>query len=79
MDLIINILGIAGLLLVGGSVLLEELNKLDKNHHTFAIMNVTGSILLFINAIYFKVTLFAVLNGFLILVGSYGMYKVYKK
>jgi uncharacterized membrane protein len=71
--------GIFGVLLIGTAFILEVFNKLHKNHHSFALMNLTGSFLLFLYSYYNKVWLFVILNGLLVIVGIYGYYKSLKK
>ncbi len=79
LDIIITILGISGVLAIALNFILEISNKLDKDHHFFALINLYGSIMLGLYSLYFKVWLFVVLNAFLVFVGIYGLYKVYFK
>lgn len=76
---IMLLIGISGVLAIALNFILEATNKLDKKHHTFAILNLYGSFALFLYSYYTKVWLFVILNGFLIIVGIYGLIKVYKK
>jgi len=72
-------IGISGVIAIAVNFILEITNKLDKDHKIFSLLNLYGSVSLFIYALYGKVWLFVILNGFLILVGLYGVYKVYFK
>jgi len=71
------IIGISGVLSIALNFILEIRNKLDNGHKLFAILNLYGSTSLFIYSLYGKVWLFVILNGFLILVGIYGLCKVF--
>lgn len=78
-ETILLIIGISGVIAIAINFILEATNKLGKDHHLFAILNIYGSAALFIYSYYNKVWLFVGLNGFLILVGIYGLIQVYKK
>ena len=78
LDIIMLLFGISGVLAIAMQFLLESMNKLGKNHHTFAWINLYGSVALFSYSLYNSVWLFVVMNGFLILVGLYGLWKVFK-
>ncbi len=79
LDNIILLIGITGVLAIASNFMLEVTNKLNKDHHLFAIINFYGSFALMTYSIYFKVWLFVVLNGFLVLVGLYGLNEAFKK
>lgn len=79
LDTLMLLIGISGVLCVAMNFILESTNKLPKDHHLFAILNLYGSFALFIYSVYNKVWLFVILNSFLILVGIYGLYKVFEK
>lgn len=78
-DIIFLLIGISGVITIALQFILEATNKLGKNHHTFAILNLYGSSALFSYSLYSKVWLFVVLNAFLIIVGLYGVHQVFKK
>ncbi len=73
-DLIMTGLGILGVIMLGVDILLEVLNKLNRNHKTFTKIYVIANLLLFIYSLYFKIWLFVVLNGFLLGIGIYLYY-----
>ncbi len=73
------IIGITGVIAIAINFILEASNKLDKEHHIFAFLYTYGSAALLAYSAYNSVWLFVVLNGFLVLVGLYGIYKVYKR
>lgn len=73
------LIGISGVIAIATNFILEATNKLGKDHHTFAILNLYGSTALFAYSLYGKVWLFVVLNGFLIIVGIYGLKQVFTK
>lgn len=75
---IILIIGILGVLAIALNFILEATNKLGKDHHIFAILNLYGSSSLFLYSYFNQVWLFVALNGFLMIVGTYGLIKVYK-
>lgn len=79
LDTIMLIFGISGVIAIALQFFLEATNRLGKDHHMFAWINLYGSIALFSYAYYGKVWLFVTLNAFLILVGIYGLFLVYKK
>ena len=80
MDITFTLLiGISGVIAIAVNFLLEATNRLGKNHHTFAWLNLYGSSALFYYSYVEHVWLFVVLNGFLIVVGLYGLWKVYRK
>lgn len=72
------IIGISGVFVIALNFILEATNKLGKDHKKFALLNVYGSSALFTYAFYGKAWLFVVLNGFLIFVGLFGIYQVFK-
>ena len=78
-DFVFLLIGISGVIAIALNFILEATNRLGKNHHTFAILNLYGSGSLFAYSLYNSVWLFVVLNGFLILVGIYGLVQVYSK
>ncbi|MDA3856082.1 MAG: hypothetical protein PF569_07525 [Candidatus Woesearchaeota archaeon] len=78
LDQIMLIIGISGVLVIALNFILEATNRLGKDHKSFALLNVYGSSALFIYSLYEKVWLFVVLNGFLIFVGFYGIYQVFR-
>ena len=69
--------GISGVIAIAINFILEATNKLGKDHHAFAILNLYGSGSLFTYSFYNQVWLFVALNGFLIMVGTYGLYQVF--
>lgn len=73
------LLGISGVIAIAVNFLLEAFDKLGKNHHMFAFINLYGSGTLLIYSWYNSVWLFVALNGFLVLTGTYGLWKVYSK
>jgi len=73
------IIGISGVLIIALNFILEISNKLEKNHKIYAILNLYGSTALFLYALYGKVWLFVILNGFLIIIGILGIIKVFRK
>ncbi|MFW6285879.1 MAG: CBU_0592 family membrane protein [Nanoarchaeota archaeon] len=79
LDVILLIIGISGVIAIALNFILEATNRLKSDHHSFAIINLYGSCALFIYSLYNLIWLFVILNGFLILVGVYGLYKVLKK
>ena len=79
LNLIMLIIGISGVIAIALNFILEATNKLDKEHHIFATLNLYSSIALFLYSLYYKVFLFMILNGFLTIVGLYGLNEVYKK
>jgi len=78
-EFVVLLIGISGVIAIALNFFLEATNKLDKNHHLFAWVNLYGSSALFFYSYIEQVWLFVFLNGFLILVGFYGLGKVYKK
>lgn len=76
---IMLIIGISGVFAISLNFILEATNKLGKDHKMFAWLNIYGSSALFLYSYYNKVWLFVALNGFLMIVGCYGLIKVYKK
>lgn len=79
LETIMLCVGVSGVIAIAMNFILEISNKLDKEHKIFSLLNLYGSLTLFIYAFYGKVWLFVVLNGFLILVGLYGIWKVFFK
>ena len=77
LDFFINLLGIIGLLFIGIAVVLEVKNKLYKDHHIFILLNMIGTLLLSINALYFKVWIFLILNFGLFLINFYYFWRIY--
>ena len=73
------ILGISGVMTIGINFILEISNRLDKKHIKFAWFNLYGSFALFSYSLYYNVWLFVILNGFLTIVGIYGLFKVYMR
>lgn len=73
------VIGISGVFVVALNFILEATNRLSKDHHAFALLNVYGSLALFMYSLYEKVWLFVILNGFLIAVGIYGAIQVFIK
>ena len=71
------IIGITGIIAIGLNFLLEATNSLKEDHKAFGWINLYGSTALCIYAIISKAWLFAVLNGLLILIGIYGLTKIY--
>lgn len=76
---IILIIGISGVFAIALNFILEVTNKLGKDHKMFVWLNIYASSALFLYSYYNKVWLFVLLNGFLIIVGFYGLSKVYIK
>jgi len=79
LDIIILSIEISGVIAIGLNFILEATNKLRKDHHLFAILNLYGAATLMMYSWYNSVWLFLVLNGFLVIVGIYGLMEVYKK
>lgn len=79
LDNIMLAIGISGVIAIATNFVLEATDKLGKNHHSFAIINFYGSSALFAYSLYNKIWLFVALNSFLVLIGIYGLFKVYKK
>jgi hypothetical protein len=77
-DTIMLLFGISGVIAIALNFILEATNKLKKDHHNFALLNIYGSTVLFAYSWYQSVWLFVVLNGFLMLIGFYGLWKVFK-
>lgn len=77
LDMLMLGIGISGVIAIALDFILEATNKFGKNHHTFAIVNLYGSSALFAYSLYNEVWLFVVLNTFLIIVGLFGIYKVF--
>ena len=73
------IIGITGIVAIGANFLLEATNSLGKDHKAFGWINLYGSVALCIYAINSKAWLFAFLNGMLILIGIYGLFKIYSE
>ena len=73
------LIGISGVAAIGLNFVLEATNRLDKQHHIFALLYFYGSLTLCIYSIYTKVWLFVILNGFLTIAGIWGIWKVYQK
>ncbi len=71
-------IGISGVLAIALNFVLEITNKLGKNHRMFAWINLYGSSALLVYSWFFGVWLFVVLNGFLVIIGLYGLWKVCK-
>jgi len=78
-DIIFLLIGISGVIAIALNFILEARNKLGKDHHTFALLNLYGSSSLFTYSLYEGVWLFVILNGFLIVVGLYGINEVFVK
>ncbi len=76
---LILLIGISGVIVIALNFYLEATNKLSKNHKSFAWLNLYGSLALLIYSFFNKVWLFVFLNGFLVIVGIYGLEKVYMK
>lgn len=72
------LIGISGVIAIALNFILEATNKLGKDHHSFAIINLYGSTALFAYSYYEGIWLFVALNGFLILVGISGLISVFK-
>lgn len=79
LDMLMLLIGISGVISIALNFIFEITNKYPKDHHAFALLNLYGSLALFIYALYGKVWLFVILNSFLILVGIYGLYNVFSK
>ena len=79
LDLIVTLLGILGVIILGADILLEVLDKLNRNHKLFSTLYVIANFLLLVYSIYFNVWLFVVLNGFLFGVGIYTYYISHRK
>ena len=79
LDNIMLLIGISGVIAIALNFILEATNKLAKDHHTFAILNLYGAITLLSYSYYNSIWLFVALNGFLFLVGLWGLYRVYSK
>lgn len=79
LDFLFLSIGITGVFTIALNFILEITNKLKKDHHIFAFLYFYGSAALFSYSIYEKIWLFIILNGFLTIVGIYGIYKVYNK
>jgi hypothetical protein len=79
LDIIMLIIGISGVIAIAVNFIFEATDKLSKNHHGFAIINLYGSTALLTYSIYNQIWLFVGLNGFLVAVGLYGLNKVFKK
>ena len=77
LNFVVLLVGISGAFAVGLNYILESLNKLDKDHKTFGWINLYASSALLWNAWYNSVWVFVGLNIFLILIGMFGLYKVY--
>ena len=77
LDLLFTILGILGVFLIWLAIVSEVKNKLYKDHHIFILLNMMGTFLLSVNAFYFEVWIFFILNFFLFLTNLYYFYKVY--
>lgn len=78
LDLVVTLIGISGVFAIGSSILLESLNKLDRKHHIFSILNLYGNSTLFFYSYYNWIWLFFVLNGFLFCISLYSVINVYK-
>lgn len=76
LDILLLVFGISGVLAIAFNFLLELFEKESKKN--FAWVNLYGCFALFSYSLYTQVWLFVVLNGFLILTGVFGLYKVYK-
>lgn len=79
LDTIILVLGISGVAAIAANFLLEAFDKLPKNHHLFAILNLYGSSMLLLYSLWNAVWLFVALNTFLVGTGLYGLWEVYKR
>ncbi len=79
LNYLITMIGVTGVIAIAANFILEATNKLEKNHHTFAWLNLFGSSALLIYSLYFYVWLFVALNTFLVVVGLIGLRKVYRK
>lgn len=79
LEIIYLIIGITGIIAIGANFLLEATNSLGKDHKAFGWINLYGSCALCIYAISSKTWLFAFLNVMLILIGIYGLIKIYSK
>ncbi len=77
-DILFLSIGILGFILLALVFILEIINKLDKDHHMFSILNLVACVCLFSYALYSKVWLFTALNGFLILTSFYGVFRAFK-
>ncbi|MCA9459600.1 MAG: hypothetical protein KC550_03560 [Nanoarchaeota archaeon] len=73
------IFGISGVLVIAMNFIFEVSNKWDKKHINFAWFNLYGSFALFSYSLYYKVWLFVLLNGFLTIIGIYGLFGVYRR
>lgn len=79
LETLIFLIGISGVIIIALNFYLEATNRLGKHHITFAWLNLYGSSALLLYSFYNKVWLFVVLNGFLVVVGLWGLEVVYKK
>ena len=79
LDLLFLLIGISGVFVIALNFILEATNKLGKDHHMFTYLNLYGSGALLVYSWYNAVWLFVILNGFLVGVGLYGLYKVHNK
>jgi len=72
-------IGILGVVVIALAFYLEATNKLSKDHKAFSWYNLFGNFCLFLYALFNQVWLFVFLDLFLIIVGMFGLYGVYKK
>ncbi len=78
-EFIMLLFGISGVIVLALVFILEDLNKLNKNHHMFSFLNLYATIALLSYSLYSSVWLFVWLNLMMLFVNLYGLYKVYKK
>ncbi len=79
LELFIFLIGVSGVIVIALNFYLEATNRLGKEHTVFAWLNLYGSTALLIYSFYNKVWLFVILNGFLVVVGLWGLEVVYKQ
>jgi hypothetical protein len=79
LSIIIFLIGVSGVIVIALNFYLEATNRLGKQHFTFAWLNLYGSSALLLYSFYTQVWLFVVLNGFLVVVGLWGLEVVYMK
>ena len=79
MDLIANIIGVAGMVLVVAAYLMLQLNKLDATGLWFNIINLIGAILLLLSlCVHFNLASF-VIEIFWIAASLVGLYRYYHR
>lgn len=72
-------IGILGVITIALAFYFEATNKFSKDHKAFSWFNLFGNFCLFLYALFNQVWLFVFLDLFLIIVGMYGLHKVYGK